>query len=471
MQADPFQQAEQQVEKQSLALRKELSLTDLVLTQVLFITGLGWLGAAAKLGSSHFFFWLPAVVFFYIPSAIVVIHLSTEMPLEGGLYQWAKLRFNEMTGFIVAWNAWVYSMMLVSEMGVIAANNLAYAMGPSGAWIAESKWVIVTLSSAVAAGLVFIAVRGLALGKWIHNIGSITLIALFLLMLIFGVPRWIHGQAAMAPVALSFPAVSLLNLNILSKMAFGALSGSESVSVFAGELRDPIAARAIRRSVWLAAPIVTAIFTLGTACILVFARPEALDLVSPVAQNLSLGARSLGIAGPVIPLAMLMMVVSRIGTGSIVFNAASRLPMVAGWDRLLPAWFTTLHPRYRTPVGSIAFVGAMVLVFAVLANLGVGSQESYQLLNNGAGICYAVTYVVMFAIPLAARGEKPRWTVRISAVSGLVMTLLYVVLSVFPIIDVENRAAFIAKVMGVIAGSNALAAAFYWGARSRTKHQ
>jgi glutamate:GABA antiporter len=113
----------------------------------------------------------------------------------------------------------------------------------------------------------------------------------------------------------------------------------------------------------------------------------------------------------------------------------------------------------------------MVLVFAVLANLGVGSQESYQLLNNGAGICYAVTYVVMFAIPLAAPGEKPRWTVRISAVSGLVMTLLYVVLSVFPIIDVENRVAFIAKVMGVIAGSNALGVAFYWGARSRTKHQ
>ena len=26
-----------------------------------------------------------------------------------------------------------------------------------------------------------------------------------------------------------------------------------------------------------------------------------------------------------------------------------RLPMVAGWDHLLPAWFSRLDPRYRTP--------------------------------------------------------------------------------------------------------------------------
>src|SRR5262245_54827458 len=130
---DPIESAERDVERHSAALKKELSLPDMVLTQVLFITGLGWLGTAAKLGSSHFLFWLPAVLFFYIPSAIVVIHLAQEMPLEGGLYQWAKLRFGEMMGFMVAWNIWLYAVLLISEMGVITTNNIAYAAGPSGA--------------------------------------------------------------------------------------------------------------------------------------------------------------------------------------------------------------------------------------------------------------------------------------------------------------------------------------------------
>ena len=44
------------------------------------------------------------MVFFYIPSGIVVIYLSEQMPLEGGIYQWAKLSFGDLAGFLVAWN-------------------------------------------------------------------------------------------------------------------------------------------------------------------------------------------------------------------------------------------------------------------------------------------------------------------------------------------------------------------------------
>jgi glutamate:GABA antiporter len=462
-----FLQEEREVQKQSAALKKELSLADLVLTQVIYITGLSWLGAAAKLGSANFLFWLPAALFFYIPSAIVVIHLSSEMPLEGGLYQWAKLRWGEMTGFMVAWNLWWYSVLLISELGTVTANNLAYATGPSGAWLAESKPVVIAISCVFALGPMLIALRGLGLGKWFHNVGSITLMVLFASMLFFAIPAWLNGKAATAPLALSVPAVTLLNLNILGKMAFGAFSGCEGVTVFSGECRDPNAARVIRKSVWLAAPLVTAMFTLGTACILVFSPPGKLDLVSPVAQNLSLGARSMSLAGPLVPIAMMLMLVARAGQGTFVFNMTSRLPMVAGWDHLLPSWFTRLHPRYRTPVGSIAFVGLMVVAFAVLANVGVGSQEAFQLLNSGSGISYALTYLVMFAIPLAAPGEKPSWRIRAAAASGFLMTLLYVVLSVFPIIEVKDVASFTMKISAVVVGSNLLGALLFWRAQSR----
>src|SRR5437667_6377473 len=101
-----FLQAEHQVELRSAELKKELRLGDLVLTQILYIVGLTWIGYAGKLGPQNIVFWLAAVVFFYIPSGIVVIHLSQEMPLEGGLYQWAKLRFGGLAGFLVAFNLW-----------------------------------------------------------------------------------------------------------------------------------------------------------------------------------------------------------------------------------------------------------------------------------------------------------------------------------------------------------------------------
>ena len=73
-------------------LPRDLGLGDLVLTQILFIVGLPWVGVAAKQGPAHVLFWLFAIVFFYLPSAVVVMHLNRAMPLEGGLYQWAKGR-------------------------------------------------------------------------------------------------------------------------------------------------------------------------------------------------------------------------------------------------------------------------------------------------------------------------------------------------------------------------------------------
>ena len=107
--------AEHQVELQSSELKKELRLIDLVGIQILNTVGLYWIGTAGKLGSAHAMFWLPAVILFYIPSGIVVAHLASEMPLEGGIYQWVKLRFNPLLGFLVALNLWMANLFVVAQ--------------------------------------------------------------------------------------------------------------------------------------------------------------------------------------------------------------------------------------------------------------------------------------------------------------------------------------------------------------------
>src|SRR6266496_3187932 len=95
---------EREVESHSAVFRKELGLFDLVLTQVVFVVGTIWVGTAAKLGYSQIIFWLLAILTFYLPLAAVVIYLNRLMPLECGLYQWAKLAFNDFVAYMVAWN-------------------------------------------------------------------------------------------------------------------------------------------------------------------------------------------------------------------------------------------------------------------------------------------------------------------------------------------------------------------------------
>jgi amino acid transporter len=146
--------------------------------------------------------------------------------------------------------------------------------------------------------------------------------------------------------------------------------------------------------------------------------------------------------------------------------------MVAGWDHLMPRWFTKLHPRFRTPVNSILFVGVVTLALGSLSLIGVGQQESFQLLFNAGGIFYALTYLVMFALPLfglRTLPPAPPWWLRIAASSGFLMTLLYVTLSVFPIIDVKSPLTFTAKITAVILLANTMGVALYLLARARRR--
>src|SRR5712691_9630190 len=157
------------------------------------------------------------------------------------------------------------------------------------------------------------------------------------------------------PFAIEMPAATLLTANIFSKLALGALTGFEYIAILAGETRAP--ARNIGRSVIISAPIIALMFILGTSSVLAFVSPDKVDLIGPIPQVLSIGFGSYGWVGKVVSLAILGVVVRQIALMSIYFAGNTRLPMVAGWDNLLPAWFAKLHKRYRTPVNSILFVG------------------------------------------------------------------------------------------------------------------
>src|SRR5437667_11622688 len=170
---------EASVEARSASLKRELGVPDLALTQILFVVGLPWVGVAAKLGPSHVVFWLLAIVFFYLPSAVVVTHLNRLMPLEGGLYQWAKLGFNELVGFLVAWNLWLFAILNTSEVGLQITQYSRYIVGPSGEWLTNSKWFNGAVSLTAIGALVLLTTVGLGVGKWVHKAGGVLMLITF----------------------------------------------------------------------------------------------------------------------------------------------------------------------------------------------------------------------------------------------------------------------------------------------------
>jgi amino acid transporter len=457
--ATQFDQAEQKVEEKSASLKKPLGLRDLVLTQILFVVGSSWVGTAAKLGPAHLFFWLLAIALFYIPQAAVVIFLNRAMPLEGGVYQWAKFGFNEFAGFITAWNLWLLSVTVIALGGMFINTNISYALGDAGVWMRSSKLCVCVVSCLLVTGLGCTGLLGLSVGKWLHNLGGIVMFIAYGALILLPFVSLARGDLKQYhPFQIAAPTVSIFYcLNIFTKLGVGALSGFEYVGILAGEARSP--ARDIGRSVMIAAPIIALIFILGTGSVLAFIGTNQIDLIGPVPQTLQLGFRSFGVGGAVAAIGIWMMTVRSIASTSVHLTGSSRLPMVAGWDHLLPAWFSRLHSRFRTPFNSILFVCTLTLVIAISSQIGAGIQEAFQLVDNAANVFYGIVYAVLFAIPLmgaASLRAKAGILLRLAAAAGLLVALLAIFFTVYPIIDVPNAVAFGEKIATVTLIANAI---------------
>ena len=447
-------------------LRKELGLGDLVMAQVLCVVGSSWVGIAAKLGRAHVAYWLGGMVLFYLPLAVVVIYLNRMMPLEGGLYQWAKSGFGEMAGFLTAWNLWVYAVIVTGAIIFVVPTEVAYMLGPAGAWLPGSKLATLALTGGVMAGITLVAIRGLDIGKWLHNIGSIGIMIAYVILLALPVWALLRGSIAhYDPIPWQPPRPSWLGLAIFGQMTVGALSGFEYVAILAGESRN--AARTIGQSVTISAPIIALMFILGTSSVLTFVGTQPINVIGPIPQTMRL---AFGAVSWVAPFAIFLLVMRAVASASLIFTGLTRLPMTAGWDNLVPHWFARLHPRRQTPVNSILFVAVLVMALIFFSMLGVREQEAGQLLAAASIAHYAIAYVALFALPLlgrsSLRSKLPAW-VKLAALGGLISSAVSLVIAVYPIVDVTSRWEYAAKIGAVVVVSNLAGALIYRAGQKR----
>ena len=101
---------------------------------------------------------------------------------------------------------------------------------------------------------------------------------------------------------------------------------------------------------------------------------------------------------------------------------------------------------------------------AITSLIGAGHEESFELLLTWSFTFYGIAYLALFAIPVLARKERglrASLGVRVAAISGFLVTLLFVVLSVFPIIHVGSVGHYSLKIAGVVLGANVLGYIIY----------
>jgi glutamate:GABA antiporter len=203
----------------------------------------------------------------------------------------------------------------------------------------------------------------------------------------------------------------------------------------------------------------------GTGAILAYVPPAHVDLAGAVPQAMQAGFGNSSTGR--------LMSLSAIGIFNFLLIAAmvvmvgmvARLPMVAGWDGLLPGWWSELHARFRTPVKALAAVTAGMLALGIMSLWGANNEEAAQVSAGAAIGSLCVMYMLLFASVLfgfRSGASRIGWGVRLGALAAFLVSFLALIFEAVPLGDVASPKLFAMKVGGVICATNAAGTFLYW---------
>jgi amino acid transporter len=237
-----------------------------------------------------------AAVFFFVPIGLSVAALSFRFPEQGGIYVWTQKGFGDWHGFLCGWCYWLSNIFYFPNLVLAGVGMAGTALG-----LAENRNVIIAVSLAIVWIALIANIFGLAVGKWIGNLGGISTYVAGALLIVVGILVWMrHGSATTLQI---LPKWDLDKLNFWSQIAF-AFGGLELGAIMAGEIRDPT--RTIPRAAWISGISICAFYMLGTLALLVLLPPDQINIMTGLVQAGTTDGASLGVSWVVHAIAVLI---------------------------------------------------------------------------------------------------------------------------------------------------------------------
>jgi len=460
-------------------LRRVMGFWDVLLFCIASVLGPRWIAAAARNGQSSIILWILAAVLFFVPTAYIIVELSTRFPEEGGLYVWTKLAFGDFHGFVAGWTYWIYTVFYFPGLLLASAAMSAYVGGAGTAWMAQNRTFLLTASFAMLLVAVGLNIIGLNIGKWLQNAGGVGTYLPLMMIVAVGLVLWSRqGSVTHFTWTEMMPHWNWDTVNFWPQMAF-AFAGLELVSAMSEEVRNP--QKTFPRAIFASGALIALMYIAGTVAVLMMLPSESVDPKSGVFQAITEGSTMLRIAAVGVIAALLVTVGNAGGVGSTVAGVA-RIPFIVGIDRYLPEAFGKIHPRWKTPYISILVQAVISGAILLVAQINENTRGAYQILVDAATILYFIPFIYMYsaAIKLYALPDRSenrsavvvpggRLGVCIAGGLGLVVVTVGIGLSFVPPGDSSSKILFETKLVAGTVLSILLGLILYYrGARRKS---
>jgi amino acid transporter len=447
-------------------LKRVLGRADLVLLFVVAVFNLNVVPSIAANGGVTVWLWIISLLLFFLPQGIAVIELAHRYPGEGGVYLWAKEVFGDFHGFLSGWCYWTNNMLYVPTVMLYFVGVSVYVLGAGHQGLADNKAFALTASITLLALLTVLNIVGLNVGKWLNNLGGIGTGIAAATLIGLGLIIFLRYGTTVTAADFRIPANPRFVLNSFGVICFG-LIGLELASVMGDEIRDP--KRDLPISVIWGGMLSGLLYIGATLTLLIAVGKNDISVLQGIVQAVSHMAVKVGVGWIVIPFA-LMLSLSIAGIGSAWMGGSARIPFVAGLDSYMPAWLGKVHPKYATPYAAliVQFVVSLVLCVINFAASG-GVQEAFQTMLSLAVVLNLVPFVYVFAALLKfawceteRRGRYNRGVLTLAGASGLLTTLLGIVLAFSPAKQITSTLRYELTMFGMTLFFMTLAAFFFF---------
>jgi amino acid transporter len=434
------------VTAEPVAIPRTLGRWDLVLLNVVAIVNINNVPPVAIHGWASLALWLLAFGAFFVPEAIAVLTLARRYPGEGGIYLWTRQAFGDAHGFLSGWCYWTNNLFYVPVLLVYMAGIFAFAGGEAGAAaLVGRKLFVLGVSVGWLAFMTIANIRGLAVGKWIQNVGGLAAFASIALVLAAAAAAWAGGAAAPAP-ALSAPAASWGMAASFAVMC-NAMVGIELASTMGDEIRDP--ARDLAPAIFIGGAVSIAAYLLVTGAVLTLVPVEEVGAIQGIMQAVGAGAHAANLSWIIVPLAIVMGLATG-GAASAWFAGSSRIPFTAGLESALPAALGRVHPRWRSPHIALTTCAVLATVFTLFSMVGSSVAEAYQVLLKAAVVIQLIPFIYLFLALVKLAGASA--AARAAGGVGLATTAFGLGAAFLPTADVTSVALFETKMIVGVAG-------------------
>ena len=408
-----------------MAFRRTLGTRDITLFAIASIVGSRWIASAAHAGPGSILLLVIGAVCLGVPLAIATAALTVRHPQAGGIYIWTRHDFGPWHAFLCFWLYWMGTIVWFPGAAMFYVGAAAGVAGPAGQHLADDRAWLITASLAAIWIALGANIFGVKSGQRIADIGAV---GSWVLAALLGAAAWVFRQHhAPATTFHLLPEFSWETVGLFSTFAF-AFSGMEVLGLMGAEIRDP--KRSMPRAAWVASVFAILFYGGGTVAILILLRPDQVSELQGLTQAGNAMAAALGT--PWLPPLIAALVFSTaIGQFGGLGSSTARLPFAAGADGLMPRAFGKVHPRWNTPHVSIATLGAIASALLLLMQIGDSVRAAYDTIVSLMVMVSFVPYVYLF-------GSSWKTGNRLSAASGMAVTVIAILASVVPPGGVTN---------------------------------